>query len=438
MKLKTKAILLCMLLLLTVCFAGCEQTPYEVNDSENYNVSVKFDANGGAFTDNAPIIVDSYNISDMAVNADGKVELALIAPNDAARDKDAFTPVKNGYFLAGWYAQCEETADSEGNVTYTYAQPWNFETDRLAVDPNGQHTAQEPVLTLYAAWAPLYEIEFYDLDSGELLSTYSFSPLEASEIQIPGWNEESGAINMYKFPKQEGCTFSGVYYDAAGKQQIKDAVITHPAVLNGEAATVENSTLQLYVDFTEGEWYRISTAKQFAENFKPDGSYEICADLDFTDAIWPTAAMYGSFTGTIKGNGHTISNVSLIQTDNSKTSAGLFGQLAETAVISDLTFKNISFTIKNGTRVAGTAYGLLCGSLSDKTALSDLSILESKLLINSGCYFGTDDYVIGLLCGMGSTDVDYTGITCEATGDNPENVVITVTENAVSVEFVTQ
>lgn len=434
MKLKTKAILLCALLLLVFCFAGCEQTPYEVNDSENYNVSVKFDANGGAFTANAPIIVDSYNISDMAVNANGKVELALIAPDNAAREKDAFPPIKNGHFLAGWYAQCEETADG----VYTYAQPWNFETDRLEVDPNGQYTAQEPVLTLYAAWAPLYEIEFYDLDSGELLNTYSFSPLEVPEIQIPDWNEESGAINMYEFPKQEGYTFSGVYYDAAGKKPIKDAAIAYPAVLDAQTAAVENKTLQLYVDFAEGEWYRISTAKQFAENFKPGGSYEICADLDFTDAIWPTAAMYGSFTGTIKGNGHTISNVNLTQTDNSKTNAGLFGQLTETAKISNLTFKNVSFTIKNGTRVAGTAYGLLCGSLSDKTSLSKVQILSSKLLIDSGCYFGTDDYVIGLLCGMGSADVDYTGITCEATGDNPENVVITVTENAVSVEFVTQ
>ena len=435
MNLKTKAILLCALLLLTVCFAGCEQTPYEVNDSENYNVSVKFDANGGTFTDNAPIIVDSYNISEMAVNADGKVELALLAPNDAAREKDAFTPVKNGYFLAGWYAQCEESADGEG---YTYAQPWNFETDRLQVDPNTEHTAQEPALTLYAAWAPLYEIEFYDLDSGEMLSTYSFSPLEVPEIQIPQWNEESGAIDMYKFPKQEGYTFNGAYYDAAGKEPISDAAITHPAVLNTETATVENISLALYVDYTEGEWYRISTAQQFADNFKPNGSYEICADLDFSDAIWPTAAMYGSFTGTIKGNGHTISNVSLTQTDNSKVNAGLFGQLAESAVIRDLTFENISFTIKNGTRVAGTAYGLLCGSLSGSTKLSGVTISDSKLLIDSGCYFGTDDYVIGLVCGMGSTTLDSTGITCEATGNSPENVVITVNENAVSVEFVTQ
>ena len=59
-------------------------------------------------------------------------------------------------------------------------------------------------------------------------------------------------------------------------------------------------------------------------------------------------------------------------------------------------------------------------------------------MIDSECYFGTDDYTIGLLCGMGSLDIDYSNITCEATGDAPEKVIITVTGSEVSVEFVTE
>lgn len=437
MNVKIKVIIPCLLLLLMAFLVGCEQSPYEINDSENYTVSIKFDANGGAFTDNAPVIMDSYNITELPTNAAGNAQIALIEPSDSNRGKDAFMPVKNGYFLAGWYQQCEETTDSQGNVTYTYGQPWNFATDRVEVDPNGAYTSQEPVLTLYAAWVPMYEIEFYDLASGQLLETYSFSPLEVEEILLPQWNEETGAINMYKFPKKEGYTFCNAYYDAAGTQTITENALVHPAVLNPENATVENPVLQLYVDWTEGEWYRIYTAEQFADNFSPNGSYEICADLDFTDEVWPTAAMYGNFSGTINGNGHTISNVVLTQTDNSKTNAGLFGQLGETAALNDVTFQNVTFTIRNGTRMAGTAYGLLCGSLSDSAALTNVNILESTLQISSSCYFGTDDYVIGLLCGMGEPALDYSGITCQATGDQPENVVITVTENTVSVEFVT-
>lgn len=245
-------------------------------------------------------------------------------------------------------------------------------------------------------------------------------------------------MNMYKFPKKEGHTFLSAYYDAAGTQAVTESAVVHPAVLNLENATVNNSVMKLYVDWTEGEWYKISTAKQFIENFRPGGSYELCADLDFTDLVWPTAAMYGSYSGTINGNGYTISNVELTQTDNSKTNAGLFGQLADTAALCDVTFQNVTFTIRKGTRVAGTAYGLLCGSLSDSAALTNVRILESTLQISSSCYFGTDDYVIGLVCGMGDSQLDSTGITCQATGDQPENLVITVTDNTVSVEFVTQ
>ena len=133
--------------------------------------------------------------------------------------------------------------------------------------------------------------------------------------------------------------------------------------------------------------------------------------------------------------GGTFKNITLTQTNKSKISAGLFGQLAETASITDVAFENVTFTIKGGTRVAGTAYGLLTGILSDGAQLSGVTVTDSKLQIDSDCYFGTDDYTIGLVCGMGTTDIDYTGITCRAVGDAPENVVITVTDSTVTVEI---
>ena len=145
--------------------------------------------------------------------------------------------------------------------------------------------------------------------------------------------------------------------------------------------------------------------------------------------------MYGTFTGTIQGNGHTFSNIDLVQTNNSKPNAGLFGQLSETALLSDLTFKNVTFTIKSGTRVAGTSYGLLAGAVAEKTQLKAVNILESTLLIDSGCYFGTEDYTIGLLCGMGVANVDTADISCAVTGNNPEKVVISVTDGTVTVSF---
>ena len=76
----------------------------------------------------------------------------------------------------------------------------------------------------------------------------------------------------------------------------------------------------------------------------------------------------------------------------------------------------MTFTIKAGTRVAGTSYGLLAGSISDKTSFENVAVVGGQLLVDSACYFGTDDYTIGLLCGMGSAPIDASDITCAVTG----------------------
>ena len=440
MKWKRKPVLLYLLFaVILLVTAGCaaEETPYEINDSQQYTVSVKFDANGGTFTVNAPVIVDSFNVSQMPVDGEGMAQIPLLAPDDALRGKDAFKPVNSGHFLVGWYAECTKTTDENGNEVCTYGKPWDFETDRLPVDPNEAHTSAEPILTLYAAWAPLYELEVYDRDSGEKCGSYTFDPTESIELKLPAWDPESGSVDMYKFPEKKGYTFIKAYLDAEGTQALEAETVTHPGTVNRENATVENRVFKVYTDWKEGTWYRISTAEQFADNYSPMGNYELMADLDFTDEIWPTAMMYGEFSGTILGNGHTISNVSITQTDNAKQNAGLFGQLAG-ATLQDVSFDNITFTLKKGARMAGTSYGLLTGTVKGEAQLENVNITNSRILIDSGCYFGTDDYSIGLVSGFGDLGLDHTGITCEATGDAPEKVVITVTDNAVDATFVSE
>ena len=437
---KNKIILSVLLLALILIFAtGCaqEQTPYEINNSEGYTVSVKYDANGGTFTTNTSVIVDSYNLTELPVS-DGKAQIALLSPDAAIRGNDAFTAIKNGHFLAGWYTERMETTDSEGNTTYTYSGLWDFETSRVEVDPNGAYTAEEPVLTLYAAWIPLFEVEFYDRSTGEYLDSYTFNPLTENEILMPAWNDETGAIEMYKFPKKSGFTFENAYYDAEGTQKVETAALSHSGVIDADTGTVENHCMKVYLDWTEGEWYRIYNVEQFLDNASVNGNYEIYADLDFEGKVWPTSLMYGNFSGVIQGNGHTFKNIRSEQTNNSKVNAGLFGHLTENAQIADLTFENVTFTIKSGTRVAGTCYGLLAGTISGEAKITNVNIVSGQLQIHSDCSFGVEDYSIGLLCGMGSADVDVSGITCAAVGDNPESVQITVTDGVVTVEIVTQ
>lgn len=437
MNLKIKAFLMAFLILLTVtCMAGCgqEDTPYQINDAENYSVSVKYDANGGTFTTNTSVIVDSYNISEMTPGSDGQVDIALLAPDDTRRGNDAFTAINNGYFLAGWYTERTETSSGD----YAYSGKWDFESDTLAVDPAKTYTAAEPVVTLYAAWVPMFQIEICALGTGEVLDTITYDPTTGKEILIPAWDQETGAINMYDFPERSGYTFNGAYYDAQGTQSVDTAAVVHPGTVDYASGVAKDASMKLYVDWMEGEWYHIYNVEQFLDNASVNGSYVIHADLDFTDEIWPSSLMYGNFTGTIQGNGHTFKNIQLEQTNNSKVNAGLFGNLTETAAISDLTLENVTFTVKAGTRVNGTSYGLLAGTIAADAKLTNVSITSGKILIDSGCYFGTDNYAIGLLCGMGTADVDASNITCEATGTAPETVKITVTDGTVTLEFVVQ
>ena len=427
-------LLLALLVLMAVPFlTGCaqEENPYAKNDGENYSVSVKFDANGGFFTTNTSVIVDSYNIAEIPAE-NGMVKIPLLSPDNSLRGNDAFTVINNGHFLTGWYTQRQETADG-----YVYSGKWDFETDRVEVDPNGSYTASEPVLTLYAAWAPVFEIQFHDLASGEYLESFTFNPQEVTEIQVPKWDEETGAVEMYKFPQRKGYTFNGAYYDAAGTQAVDTEILTHTGVVNEATGTAENNVMQLYIDWMEGEWYHIYNVEQFLDNASVSGNYIIHADLDFEGEIWPSSLMHGNFSGTIQGNGHTFSNITFEQTNNSKVNAGLFGYLSETANISDLTLDNVTFTIKAGTRVVGTCYGLFAGNISAEAVVSGVTIRNSTLQVDSGCYFGADDYSIGLVCGMGSADISASGISTAAVGDNPETVVITVADEVVTVEFVT-
>lgn len=432
MKQKFKSLFFGLLALsFVLLLSGCGEaaTPYETNNNDGYSVSVKYDANGGTFTTNTSVIVDSFN-------TDGKSEIALILPDDSRRGNDAFTATKNGHFLAGWYKERVETTDDDGNKIYTYSGKWDFEKDLLKIDKNKAYSADEPALTLYAAWVPMFEIEFYSLDSGELIDTMQFDPTGEKQLQVPVWDEETGAVEMFDFPKREGYTFNKAYFDAEGTNELSGETLTHPGVVNLENATATDSVLKLYVDWHEGEWYRIYTVDQFIESASLNGNYELFADLDFEDEIWPTTFMYGNFGGVIKGNGHTIKNVEFTQTNNSKVNAGLFGHITDTASISDLSFENITFTIKAGTRKVGTSYGLFAGTLSDKASITNVNILNSHLQIDSSCYFGVDDYTIGLACGMGnSSKFTSAQIDCTAVGDEPETVKITTNGNEVTVDF---
>lgn len=442
MKLRKRTILtVCLLLAAMFLISGCagEKTPYEVNDADNFNVSIKFDANGGLFTTNTDVIVDSFDISKLKTNNAGQVEIALLSPDDAQRGKDGFKAYKSGYFLAGWYAQRVASTDEQGNTVYTYGNKWDFAADTVKVHASGTYSSSKPVMTLYAAWVPLFEVELYDLNSGDYIDSVTLNPMESNEIKLPMWNDKTGDIDMNDLPQRDGYTFAEAYYDAEGSVPVTGEMVQHTGKIDFEYGAAVGSTMKLYVNYLEGEWFQIYTAEQFIKNAKPNGNYVIHEDLDFDGLIWPTVIAQGSFGGTIQGNGHTFKNISAAQTSNSKPNAGLFGQLQDIAQISDLTFDNVEFTIQKGSRVSGACFGLFAGQVHSSAAITNVQITNSNLKIDSGCAFLSDDYSIGLVAGSGEIPgVDASGIACSVSGENPNALTVTVEGNTVTLQFLSE
>lgn len=441
------ALLLVMAVMLVTSCSG-DNTPYDQIEAEGFNVSVKYDANGGTFTTNTEIMVDSYDISKLPTNSNGNKEIALIAPENEIRgSSNRFVATKSGYFLAGWYQQIAVTdkngnpLDTEGNIlsvsggepAYTYKR-WDFTNGRLEIDAEGEYSASEAVAVLKAMWIPQFSYEFYSIKTGEHIGSYQFNPNYVTEIRVPKWNMETGAIDMYEFPSVDDMTFVDVYLDSEGVNKVTSSAIAHTGTLDLDSASATDPKMNLYVDYKDGKWFKITTADQFISNSSVSGCYEILADLDFTDKNWKSSLMYGTFKGTIEGNGHTFKNISLEQRDTGKANTGLFGQLSKESVIKDLTLENITLEIARGTMFFGANFGLLAGTVSEEATLENVEI-GGRVLINSSCSF-SKNYSIGLLCGLGDTKgIDISNISCEGSGKEPEKVQITVDGNAVEVKI---
>lgn len=433
-KILRAALVSVMLLSIALFAAACsgESTPYEENDAAGFTVSIRYDANGGFFATSTGIIMDSYNLSTLTPGANGQVSLGLLAPEDSRRgSSDTFLATKNGYFLEGWYTERTETTDANGNTVYTYANKWDFSTDVLELDPNKTYTSSEPVLTLYACWVPMFEIQFVDLATQEVMGSYTFNPYTASAIQVPQWDVKTGAMEMYRFPEKKGCTFQAAYYDAEGTQPATDVVNHTGKIL--ENGTAEGNVMKLYVDYMDGQWYHIYNAEQLKDNANPNGHYILEADLDFADETWPAIFATGNFTGSIEGNGHTIKNVTFKQTKMDAENCGLFGTVQSGCVIENVTFENVTFTIEKGFNRAAN-YGLFAGSIYEGASLINVQIKNSTLLVNSGARFATDDYAIGLVCGAGKADqLAGAEISYAMTGKNPEKYTITLDDDGNSL-----
>lgn len=455
---RIKLLILTLILVMAAALmvsCGGSKGPYDGYEDEGYTVSIKYDSNGGIFTTNTSVIVDTYSLSTLPTNDNGEKLVTLVSPdNSAVRGKEnAFLPQKMGYFLAGWYTERTAVTDGAGNeldedgniasqsgkpVAYTYSGRWDFAKDKLAVDPASVEGADTPVVTLYAAWAPRFAYEFYDINTGKLIGTYEFDPIYINQVTVPEWNTTTGQLDMHEFPKVDNKTFSAVYLDKSGATPVTDPTIPHSGVINLENATTSGNVMSLYVDMLDGNWYNIYTADHFIKYASPTGNYNIMADLDFTGKGWKNTLTYGNFSGTINGNGHTLSNITVTQNDAGKSNAGLFGTITDSATIKDVKFENVTLNIETGSRRPDASFGLLCGSLSANATFTGFEISGNIVITPTPLI--TDATTIGLLCGSGSVgNIDISGITCEAlepADEYTDPISLTIEGNKVTVTVV--
>ena len=439
-------LLLSAVLMLSAC-SGEWAAPYPSLDDEGYTVSVKFDANGGAFKNTERVtVVDVFRPADAKENANGEKALSLLSPDDAKRGENAFPVSRINYVFAGWYRERTLRTDDAGNPLdengiptavsgkeqgYLFSDPWDFASDTLTVDPEKEYSSSEPALTLYAAWVPYTVYEFYapDPTSGAMTLFHT----ETIEIlNIPTWNEKTGKLDMLNFPKRDGMTLDGVFTDAAMTEAVTDSLRVEIDTAHGIA---KSGTVKLYTKWMDGTWFRISTAEQFVQNSRIDGSYIITSDLDFTGLYWSAGLSKGQFTGTILGNGHTLRNITLTQTDISQLRGGLFGSIEAGARIEDVTFENVTYTVNAGSRMTDPSFGLLAGILSTEATLKGVSI-SGELLISESCY-PASGYQIGLISGNGvNGGIDASSVTCRVAEEGSERITVTVEEDgSVTLTF---
>ncbi|MBO5313423.1 MAG: hypothetical protein J6B29_05595 [Clostridia bacterium] len=432
---KIKVILLALAILAMLLFVvSCdEENPYASYDDDGYTVSVKYDANGGSFTAGTGVIVDTYKLENLPLK-NGKRLAKLIEPDDDSRgDGNYFPPKKTGYVFVGWYA------DRTGsNNEYTYSARWDFDKDRLELDEGKEYTAQEPALTLYAAWIPEFTFEFYSLSTKELLGDYKVSPY--AEITLPEWNTKTGKLNMHQFPVIEGKTYAGAYLDEDGTVAITEATIKHKGSVNYESATAQEPITKIYIDTVDGEWQRIYSVEQL-QSVSLSGKYMIMNDLDFTGNYWSDVLIKGTFRGELVGYGEEPIKLKGIEFSElygaNITSVGLFGQLAEGARLQNISFVDVKMSIKNGAPLtSGVNFGLLAGTVNSKAILEDVTV-TGNIDVSYNCSFKGNTYYIGLLCASGSVDtIDISGITCTANneGAKPEREIeLSVEDGMVTI-----
>ena len=482
---KRMKLLLGLGLLSALCFgAACKKlTAVENYEQQGYTISVKYDPNGGEFLRPNVTLMDMFNPSNYEKDPNGLIQIPLVDPEDDSRDNNVvqMTLSKSGYFLVGWYKTREVKKNDNGAVVdeagaeltlkdgsyiyedtgkaatpaYTYDDLWDFDEDTLEYDTK---SGEKLEMTLYAAWAPEFQFNYYYKIEGEenaqwtqMTQTNTFnyrSVMESNEtggkntIWTPDWKD--GAMNhdykyangeKYTFPKVTGSTFVAAYTDAACTQPITDTLVHH-GTLDTEHGLAVNNVQNVYVTFKKGDWYKISDAQQLNANANLNGYYEIMNDLDFKEATWPATFESGAFKGkfySTEGSCFTLSNITATHGDNTKLYGGLFGQVAKGAEIKNVTFENATLNVSpTNAFLQNSMFGLFAGNIDAEATVSGVTVGGT---LRIGTFATMREYEINLIANGKLAGITATTVKLQVYGSKLiETYKYTVNPDTVTVD----
>ena len=402
MKKIIKIALCAALLALTVgCAVSCgAKDLLSQKEKEGYDVTVKYDPNGGMFAETADtVIYDAFDIDSAKTDSKGNKVIKLVAPEDETiRGKEnaksithkgnAYAGGTVKYTFAGWYRVRELRVDENGNALddygrlasetgrpqgYVYSGRWDFDNDRLSLDPNADYNISESVLTLYAAWVPYTTFEIYD-EEGQLYG----DPIYSTSFEIPTWNKVTGEVSYGALSKRAGKTFDSAYLleDTEMKNPLSGKI---SGKINYENATLESETVKIITTWLDGEWYKIFNANQFRNKFKSEGNYILGADIDFSGYDNPLGHV-AAFSGSIDGNGFVIKGLSAKLETSNDSYYGALPTLTKDAKLINLTFTDVKCTLSGALRGAKRSFGLLFKGVEDGAVIENLSVSGDLLV----------------------------------------------------------
>lgn len=213
---------------------GRTETPRDKLEKEGYKIFVTYDTNNGDFM-GRKTLVDAFKPESFTRDADGKIHIKLLDPDDEKREGDTqLSPSLSQYFYVGWYRTREvvrnddgAALDDNGNVileddegfyvldsenkrvavrpAYTYSGRWDFDTDTV------EYSDDEDIkdLRLYAAWVPYFEFRYYYEQGNEWVyygsTSFDYKTTNAADsatfdydmLWVPKWSDagDTGYMN---------------------------------------------------------------------------------------------------------------------------------------------------------------------------------------------------------------------------------------------------